>query len=963
VTINATVANQYELSETAAALEAAGASTTFLPRFRAASSGYTVDAVELAGLRIDDVDWAPPPMPSPPSPAPPPMPNPSPPPSPPSPPPPPPSPPSPPPPPGPALDATEQYSLRFRGRWDPVQGRAPNDFAELDLRQSSASTLLASATDITLDFWLSQDDVLRAQTLIHVADPVNSQRSAFKVYMGQNTATLGVCVRDVCQFIPGMRNNVSQHVSINLRHTAPGRRHLAEVLNPPPPASPTTSSPSPPESPTAPLPPSPPASITSPPPPWSLPSPPPLPPLLPPPPPSPPPPPPPSASVGVIAIHLYSDDRQSYDDTVAGIFPEASVESLPASLDLTALTSNVWTLGNERDADGLLVQSKWFSGRLDNVRLWTRTLEARERAARRKRRTLQPDAGGGCADSLAFSWRMDDGPALLNNTPAWTARNLCAFPAATPEVTLANPEAMWGAPVVSMCDPTCTDCVGAAIDQCLAGTCIDEVPTLLVTGAHTGRYTGQCRSDCSADIGDLDQNGLCFIRQPPPPPPSPPPPPPPPSPRPPPAPGSPPPLPPHMAQVSVVVELFGYNEITFQPYQPTYRAVIAQVAQVDVGAVRISLATRMPTPPSLSTPPAARHRHRHRRVLLQADSVLLNTFVQVTTLEDTEQVLLFLENEWKRNALLERLLNAGLVDLDLVDMTDFRKTDLRPSPSPPPVPRRPPPSRPPPKPPRTTEEDGLLDLVSPPLIGAAGAGLLALLAVGITYYVYKQKRMKDKHQAELVESMARLVKDDEADDDDPLGRSGLRKSYVGEGDGDDDDASAAAAAGLAKMSLRDRVKSQGAMQLEALRTGGATNMGEALMLNKIGQGGDGGGGDDPDSPTPMLVPLPPASDGTPGSAEAARRARGGLGEGYRDALDDAFAALNIPDMGEAETDEDVLRDLMDDMLDKVRRLIACMWFLCYCFVAVASPCASGHRQSSARPLLSLGALGRSLCRA
>jgi len=664
--------------------------------------------------------------------------------------------------------------------------------------------------------------------------------------------------------------------------------------------------------------------------------------------------------MGVIAIHLYADDRQSYDNARAGIDPEASVESLPASLDLTALTANVWTLGNERDADGLLVQSKWFSGRLDNVRLWTRTLEAEERAARRKRRTLQPAAGAGCADSLAFSWRMDDGPALLNNMPAWTARNLCAFPAATPEVTLANPAAMWGVPVVTMCDPTCTDCVGAAIDQCLAGACNPEVPTLLVTGAHTGRYTGQCRSDCPAAVGDLDQNGLCFIRQPPPPPPSPPPPPPPPSPRPPPAPGSPPPSPPHTAQVSVVVELFGYTETTFQPHQPTYRSVIAEVAQVDVGAVRISLATRMPPPPSLSPPPTARRRHRHRRALLQVDSpdsVLLNTFVQVTTLEDTKQVLLFLENEWKRNALRDRLSDAGLVDITIVDMTDFRQTDLRASPPPPPAPRLPPRPRPPPKPPRTTEDDGVLGLVSPPLIGAAGAGLLALLAVGITYCVYKQKRKKDKHQAELVESMARLVKDDEADDDDPLGRSGLRKSYVGDGGGDNN--ATAADDGTAKMSLRDRVKSQGAMQLEALRTGGATNMGEALMLNKMGEGGDGDG--DPDSPTPMLVPLPPASDGTPGSAEAARRARGGVGEGYRDALDDAFAALNIPDMGDAETDEDILRDLMDDMLDKVHGLIARMYITLLLRAAIASPFASGPLKGTPSVCSTALVLSPSLC--
>jgi hypothetical protein len=73
-----------------------------------------------------------------------------------------------------------------------------------------------------------------------VADPYNAGRSAFKVYMGQSTSTLGVCVYDFCQFIPGLRNNVSQHVSINLRHTAPpgGRRRLAEVLLPPPPPPP-----------------------------------------------------------------------------------------------------------------------------------------------------------------------------------------------------------------------------------------------------------------------------------------------------------------------------------------------------------------------------------------------------------------------------------------------------------------------------------------------------------------------------------------------------------------------------------------------------------------------------------------------------------------------------------------------------------------------------------------------------
>ena len=52
MTIDATVANQYELSETAAALEAAGASASFLAQFTA-TSGYTVERVELAALRID----------------------------------------------------------------------------------------------------------------------------------------------------------------------------------------------------------------------------------------------------------------------------------------------------------------------------------------------------------------------------------------------------------------------------------------------------------------------------------------------------------------------------------------------------------------------------------------------------------------------------------------------------------------------------------------------------------------------------------------------------------------------------------------------------------------------------------------------------------------------------------------------------------------------------------------------
>ena len=52
MTIDATVANQYELSETAAALEAVGASASFLAQFTA-TSGYTVERVELAALRID----------------------------------------------------------------------------------------------------------------------------------------------------------------------------------------------------------------------------------------------------------------------------------------------------------------------------------------------------------------------------------------------------------------------------------------------------------------------------------------------------------------------------------------------------------------------------------------------------------------------------------------------------------------------------------------------------------------------------------------------------------------------------------------------------------------------------------------------------------------------------------------------------------------------------------------------
>jgi hypothetical protein len=56
-----------------------------------------------------------------------------------------------------------------------VQGRAPNDWASLDLRGSAS--LVSAATDVTLDFWLWQDDVARAQTLIQVRE-VGSGHSA-----------------------------------------------------------------------------------------------------------------------------------------------------------------------------------------------------------------------------------------------------------------------------------------------------------------------------------------------------------------------------------------------------------------------------------------------------------------------------------------------------------------------------------------------------------------------------------------------------------------------------------------------------------------------------------------------------------------------------------------------------------------------------------------------------------------
>jgi hypothetical protein len=124
----------------------------------------------------------------------------------------------------------------------------------------------------------------------------------------------------------------------------------------------------------------------------------------------PPPPPPQGAPLGVIAIHLYADDRQSYDDAAAGLDPEASVEALPARLELAALVAGAWTLGNERGADGLLSDAKWFSGRLDNVRLWTRTLEAPERAARRKRRTLEPAAVTPFPPGAAVSLLASPGP-------------------------------------------------------------------------------------------------------------------------------------------------------------------------------------------------------------------------------------------------------------------------------------------------------------------------------------------------------------------------------------------------------------------------------------------------------------------------------------------------------------------------------------------------------------------------
>ena len=38
---------------------------------------------------------------------------------------------------------------------------------------------------------------------------------------------------------------------------------------------------------------------------------------------------------------------------------------------------------------------------------------------------------------------------------------------------------------------------------------------------------------------------------------------------------------------------------------------------------------------------------------------------------------------------------------------------------------------------------------------------------------------------------------------------------------------------------------------------------------------------------------------------------------FGDELDDAFAALNILTVEEPETDAGIVRDLMDDMLDKV----------------------------------------------
>jgi hypothetical protein len=110
-------------------------------------------------------------------------------------------------------------------------------------------------------------------------------------------------------------------------------------------------------------------------------------------------------------------------------------------------------------------------------------------------------------------------------------------------------------------------------------------------------------------------------------------------------------------------------------------------------------------------------------------------------------VRLFLETEWRLGRLRDRLFEAGLEHLgDIIDMTDVREVDLRVSPPPPPLPRSPPRPRPPPRAPKTSDDEGLMSLVSPPLIGAAGAGLLALLAVAITYCVYKPKRKKDKHQ-------------------------------------------------------------------------------------------------------------------------------------------------------------------------------------------------------------------------
>ncbi|KAK3239915.1 hypothetical protein CYMTET_50188, partial [Cymbomonas tetramitiformis] len=781
------------------------------------------------------------------------------------------------------------HSVRFRGSWDIETMTTPNDYAMADLLPE-----LVGAPVITIELWLTMYDVRTNQVVLHTFD---GERTGLYVGMAsQSRKVLQFCLYTDCVFASGLKYNTSHHVVLTFDSTVKRRqhRHLAQTSlvpaspsPPPPPAAATVVEPPP-------FPP--PADANS-----SDSSPEPssgnataedLPPSPSPPPPMPPPgQPPPTQTYMKISIYTPSDDTLTEGDTYAEV-------------DISHLGQFQWIFGAEHCSDytsgytpscSRLEYHSYLDGKVDNIRVW---VNSRSDADLQETRFHRIEA---CGNGLLVDWVMDDGivDSSGNSTVAsWTARDACRN--GQPFIWLNNPGLQWDDPIVIMCDPSCKKCVGPDVTDCTE--CYDEVFF----------YEGACVNVCPST--SIVEGYTCYGLKPPaaflrntasapdiPAPPTPP---------------SPSPIlappPEHCGSCDADVDIAGFSVDTFQSVQEyAFREVIAAEGRVQLEVVVVEDVL----PVEHSPPPLARRLAQSSEDVAQRQQeVMIQTNVYVNEMQDIEpvRVRLFLSYTtgrcWRRSERLWALMHpnrprgfGGL--LGVAPDASQPSTWLRrpPGPLPPPAPLQPP------KSPETASEAEADILLDPVLLGGASACFLALVAAaGVLFFYQRRRALKD---AALKRAQA-MLQDIEKEDQEESGLLGAPSKAWG-GDGKDPGELAVEEEELPG-NLRDRLKKRSQIATDEMKAQIQQQNAapeddvfkQFLPADKRGEGEDA------------------ARGGPQGAVQLASLAmKGGTGalSGSKE-MQDAFAALNIPNMDEPETDQSIIRDLMDDVLDKVELL-------------------------------------------